>query len=121
MEELKIGPPGAGVITGKRSPFLEKKMKRCSFGMYALHIFDWNGEQFPLFLETNNAFRIVTQTYFYSEPTIDFWIVKVFMVLLETKKEFLKLTKRPWVRNGYIPDEKRFILLLETNNVSLCC
>ena len=24
MEELKIGPPGAGVITGKRSPFLEK-------------------------------------------------------------------------------------------------
>ena len=25
MEELKIGPPGAGVITGKRSPFLEKK------------------------------------------------------------------------------------------------
>ena len=39
MEELKIGPPGAGVITGKRSPFLEK-MKRCSFGMYSLHIFD---------------------------------------------------------------------------------
>ena len=40
MEELKIGPPGAGVITGKRFPFLEKKMKRCSFGMYSLHIFD---------------------------------------------------------------------------------
>ena len=32
------------------------------------------------------------------------------MVLLETKKKFLKLTKRPWVRNDYI-----------TNNASFCC
>ena len=44
-----------------------------------------NGEGFPLLLETNNAFRIVTQTYFNSEH-IDFWVVKVFVVLLETKK-----------------------------------
>ena len=73
-----------------------------------------NGEGFPLLLETNNAFRIVTQTYFNSEH-IDFWVVKVFVVLLETKKEFLQLTKRPWVRNDYIPNEKRCILLLETN------
>ena len=80
-----------------------------------------NGERFPLLLETNNAFRIVTQTYFNSEHTIDFCVVKVFMVLLETKKKFLKLTKRPWVRNDYIPNEQRWILLLETNNVSLCC
>ena len=53
-----------------------------------------NGERFPLLLETNNAFRIVAQTYFNSELTIDFCVVKVFMVLLETKKKFLKLTKR---------------------------
>ena len=38
-----------------------------------------------MLLETNNAFRIVTQTYFNSEH-IDFWVVKVFVVLLETKK-----------------------------------
>ena len=87
----------------------------------ALRFFARNGERFRLLLETNNAFRIVTQTYFNSEHTIDFCLVKVFMVLLETKEKFLKLTKRPWVRNDYIPNEQRFILLLETNNVSLCC
>ena len=42
-----------------------------------------------MLLETNHAFRIVTQTYFNSEHMIDFCVVKVFMVLLETKKEFL--------------------------------
>ena len=36
------------------------------------------------------------------------------MVLLETKIKFLKLTKRPWVRNDNIPNKQRFILLLET-------
>ena len=81
-----------------------------------LHFFVRNGERFPLLLETNNAFRIVTQTYFNSEHTIDFCVVKVFMVLLETKKKFLKLTKRPWVRNDYIPNKQRCILSLETNN-----
>ena len=81
--------------------------------------FVWNGERFPLLLETNNAFRIVTQTYFNSEHTINFCVVEVFMVLVETKKKFLKLTKRPWVRNDYIPNEQRFSLLLETSNVTL--
>ena len=52
---------------------------------------------------------------------IDFCVVKVFVVLLETKKKFLKLTKRPRVRNDYILNEQHCILLLETNNVSLCC
>ena len=80
-----------------------------------------NEERFPLLLETNNALKIVTQAYFNSEQTIDFCVVKVFMVLLETKKKFLKLTKRPWVRNDYIPNEQRCILLLEMNKVSLCC
>ena len=84
------------------------------------HFFVRNGERFPLLLETNNAFRIVTQTYFNSKHTIDFYVVKVFIILLETKKKFLKFTKRPWERNEYILNEQRFILLLETNNVSLC-
>ena len=91
--------------------------KRVHTKRTTLHFFVRNGERFPLLLETNNAFRIVTQTYFNSEHTIDFCVVKVFMVLLETKKKFLKLTKRPWVRNDYIPNEQRCILLLETNNV----
>ena len=47
-------------------------------------------------------------------------VYSVFMVLLETKKKFLKLTKCPWVRNEYIPNEQRFIFLLETENASLC-
>ena len=94
--------------------------KRVDTKRSTLHFFVRNGERFPLLLETNNAFRIVTQTYFNSEHTIDFCVVKVFIVLLENKKKFLKLTKRPWVRNDYIPNEQRCILLLEMNNVSLC-
>ena len=69
--------------------------KRVHTKRTTFHFFVRNGERFPLLLETNNAFRIVTQTYFNSEHTIDFCVVKVFMVLLETKKKFLKLTKRP--------------------------
>ena len=34
---------------------------------------------FPLLLETSNAFRVVTQTYFNSDHTIDFCVVKVFI------------------------------------------
>ena len=107
----------------KVSPACEMSVskKRVHTKQTTLHFFVRNGERFPLLLATNNAFRIVTQTYFNSEHTIDFCVVKVFMVLLETKKKFLKLTKRPWVRNDYIPNEQRCILLLETNNVSLCC
>ena len=90
--------------------------KRVHTKRTTLHFFVRNRERFPSLLETNNAFRIVTQTYFNSEHTIDFCVVKVFMVLLETKKKFLKLTKRPWVRNDYIPNKQRCILLLETNN-----
>ena len=62
-----------------------------------------------------------------SDHMIDF-CVKVFMALLEAKKKFFKLTKCPWVRNEYIPNEQhftffvrngeRFPLLLETNNTS---
>ena len=44
-----------------------------------------------------------------SNYMIDFYVAKVFMALLGTKKKFLKLTKCPWVRNEYIPNEQRFI------------
>ena len=74
-----------------------------------------NEQRFPLVLPKNNAFRTVTQTYFSSDHTIDFSVVKVFMVLLETTIKFIKLTKGPWVRNDYIPNERRFIFLLEAS------
>ena len=51
------------------------------------HAFVRNGERFPLLLETNNTFRIVTQTYFNSKHTIDFCVVKVLMALLEKKEK----------------------------------
>lgn len=51
---------------------------------------------------------------------VDFCVPKVVVVLFETNTtwvtKFLKLTKRLWVPNEYIPIEQRFILLLETNN-----
>ena len=94
--------------------------KRVHTKRTTLHFFVRNGKRFPLLLDTNNAFRIVIQTYFNSEHAIDFCVIKVFMVLIETKQEFLKLTKRPRVRNDYVPNEQRFSLLLETNKVSLC-
>ena len=102
-------------------------MSIVAFDKSTPHFVVRNKQYLPLLSETNNAFRIVTQTYFISDHTIDFCAVKVFMVLLETKKEFLKLTKCPLVRNEYIPTNnasfvvrngQRFPLLLETNNAS---
>ena len=60
----------------------------------------------------NNAFKVVTQSYFNTDHMIDYCVVKVFMVLLKTKTawviKFFKFTKRPWIRHEYIPDEQRF-------------
>ena len=61
------------------------------------------------------------RSYGFSDPMIDFCVVKVFVALLETKKKFLKLTKCPWEGNEYIPNKQRFTFLLETENASLCC
>ena len=58
------------------------------------------------------------RSYGLSDHMIDLCVVKVFMALLETKKKFLKLKKCPWVRNEYVPNEQRFILLSETENAS---
>ena len=90
-----------------------------------LHFFfGENGERFPLLLETNNAFRIVTQTYFNSEH-IDFWVVKVFVVLLETKKvssayetsvSKKRLHTKRKTLHFVVGNEQRFPLLLGTNN-----
>ena len=118
----------------QRSPCLNRhaswisSKKRVHTKRTTLHFFVRNGERFPLLLETNNAFRIVTHTYFYSEHTIDFCVVKVLMVLLEINNEFLKLTKRSWVIKKrlhtkrttldlFVGNEQRFSLLLGTNNI----
>ena len=114
-------------LTTQKSIIWWKSRSLQSFGlrrwctMLAALRFQCGLGSFPFLLETNNAFRVVTQTYFKSDHTINFCVGKVFMVLLETKIKFLKLMKWLWVRNDYIPNEQHFILLLETNNVSLCC
>ena len=98
--------------------------KRVHTKRTTLHFFVRNGKRFPLLLDTNNAFRIVIQTYFNSEHAIDFCVIKVFVVLIETKQEFLKLTKRPRLRlrtkrttlQFVVGNEQRFPLLLGTNN-----
>ena len=98
-------------ITDEKKP--DKRMSIVAFDESV------KGQRFILLLDTNNAslcstnnaFRIVAQTDFNSDNTIDFCVVKVFMTLLETKKEFLKLTKCLRVRNEYRP----------TNNASFCC
>ena len=58
-----------------------------------LHFVVRNGQHFPLLLEMNNTFRIASETYFNSDHTINFFVVKVFMVVLQTMKHFLKLTR----------------------------
>ena len=45
--------------------------KRVRTKRTTLNFFVRNGERFPLLLETNNAFKIVTQTYFNSEQAYD--------------------------------------------------
>ena len=50
-----------------------------------------------------------SQSYGLSDHMVNFWVVKVFMTLLETKKKFLKLTKYLWVRDKYTPNKQCFI------------
>ena len=45
--------------------------KRVGTKRTTLHFFVRNRERFPLLLETNNAFKIVNQTYFKSEQAYD--------------------------------------------------
>ena len=99
--------------------------KRVHTNRTTLHFFVRNRERFPLLLETNNAFRIVTQIYFNSEHTIDFCVVKVLMVLLETKKECQtyetsvskkRLHTERTTLHFVVGNEQRFPLLLGTNN-----
>ena len=46
-----------------------------------------------------NKICLSNVSYGLSDHMIDFFVVKVFMALLETKKKFLKLPKCPRVRN----------------------
>ena len=39
--------------------------------------------------------------------------------MLKTKKKFLKLTKRPCVRNDYIPNEQGYILFFSSRAVKI--
>ena len=50
---------------------------------------------------------------------MDLCVVKVFRIMLKTKKKFLKLTKRPCVRNDYIPNEQRYILFSSSRAVKI--
>ena len=43
----------------------------CVVKVFMAFFLVWNGERFPLLLETNTAFRIVTQTYLNSEHACD--------------------------------------------------
>ena len=46
-------------------------------------------------------FRVITPTDFNSDHTIDFCVVKVFMVLLETKIKFLNVSFCCWKRTTF--------------------
>ena len=50
---------------------------------------------------TQCFFRVITQTDFNSDHTIDFCVVKVFMVLLETKIKFLNVSFCCWKRTTF--------------------
>ena len=76
--------------------------KRVHTKQTMLHFYVRNGERFPSLLETNNAFRIVTQTYFKSEHMIDFCVKRS-----HTKRTTLYF---------FVGNEQRFPLLLGTNN-----
>ena len=101
--------------------------KRVHTKRTTLHFFVRNGERFPLLLETNNAFRIVIETYFNSEHTIDFRVVKVFMVLFccwkRTTFSFVVRNEQPLknlygvVRNKERLSDKNFSTLLPINRL----
>ena len=76
--------------------------KRVHTKQTMLHFYVRNGERFPSLLETNNAFRIVTQTYFKSEHMIDFCVKRS-----HTKRTTLYF---------FVGNEQSFPLLLGTNN-----
>ena len=85
-----------------------------------------NGKHFPLSLETNNAFRIVTQTHFNSDHTIDFLCSQSLHGFVKNQEKVSQAyetsvskkrlhTKRPTL-HFVVGNEQRFLLLLRTNN-----
>ena len=89
--------------------------------------FVWNGERFPLLLETNHAFRIVTQTYFNSEHAYDRFLCSQSLhgivrnqervsQAYETSVSKKRLHTKRTTLNFVVGNEQRFPLLLGTNN-----
>ena len=100
--------------------------KRVHTKRTTLHFFVRNGERFPLLLETNNASRIVTQTYFNSKHTIDFYGSQSLHGIVRNKEKVSQVyetsvskkrvhTKRRTL-HFVVGNEQRFPLLLGTNN-----
>ena len=78
-----------------------------------------------MLLETNNAFRIVIKTCFYSEHTIDFCVVSLHGIVrnhkrvsqaYETSVSKKRLNTKRKTLHFVVGNEHRFPLLLGTNN-----
>ena len=84
-----------------------------------------NNRPLSLLLWTNNAFRIVTKTYLYSEHTIDFCVVSLHGIVryhervsqaYETSVSKKRLHTKRKTLHFVVGNEYRFPLLLRTNN-----
>ena len=84
-----------------------------------------NNRPLSLLLGTNNAFRIVTKTYLYSEHTIDFCVVSLHGIVryhervsqaYETSVSKKRLHTKRKTLHFVLGNEHRFPLLLRTNN-----
>ena len=84
-----------------------------------------NNRPLSLLLGTNNAFRIVTKTYLYSEHTIDFCVVSLHGIVryhervsqaYETSVSKKRLHTKRKTLHFVVGNEHRFPLLLRTNN-----
>ena len=84
-----------------------------------------NNRPLSLLLGTNNAIRIVTKTYLYSEHTIDFCVVSLHGIVryhervsqaYETSVSKKRLHTKRKTLHFVVGNEHRFPLLLRTNN-----
>ena len=101
--------------------------KRVGTKRRALNFFVRNGEHFPLLLETNKAFRIITQTYFNSEHAYDGFLCSQSLhgivrnqekvsQAYETSVSKKRLHTKRTTLHFVVGNEQRFPLLLGTNN-----
>ena len=75
-----------------------------------------------MLLETNHAFRIVTQTYFNSEHAYDrFLCCQSLHGIVRNQERVSQAYEMSVSKKRVHTNEQRFILLLETDNAFLCC